>query len=450
MRLIRVAMVAVFAFAFGNAYAFHSGGVAECEGCHTMHNSKENKPMEAEGIGASIGVALGLTQFQAGPYLLKASDQSSACLNCHNAKDTAPSSYHISTDSSLLAPGVPPVEMTPGGDFAWLKKTYNTTIRSTTTINGNEGDRHGHNINATDYGYEMDQVQLVSPGGAYPRENLHCSSCHDPHGKYRRFSDNTVGTTGLPIFNSGSYQNSVAPTANVSAVGMYRLLGGIGYLPKSVSNAALAFTNPSPVAVVNSTYNRSEGTTQTHVAYGSGMAEWCGNCHPNMHLDTYVSGTPKLVHPAGNGAKLTGAIVANYNAYVSSGIMTNSDPLKAYSSLAPFEEGVDYSGIPALKLLAVNDDSASSPATTGKNVMCLSCHRANASGFESMTRFFLENEFMTIADASNNAIYDPSTTENKINWGYSQAEQQAAYYGRPATVFGPYARNYCNKCHAKD
>ena len=40
--------------------------------------------------------------------------------------------------------------------------------------------------------------------------------------------------------------------------------------------------------------------------------------------------------------------------------------------------------------------------------------------------------------------------ENKINTGYSVAQQTAAYYGRPATVFGPYARNYCNKCHAKD
>ncbi|MBS1150879.1 MAG: omcS [Myxococcaceae bacterium] len=149
MKLTRYTIAALSAFAI-NAYAFHSGGVAECEGCHTMHNSFENKPMEAEAVGRAIGPALGLAQFQAGPYLLKGSDPSSACLNCHNAKDTAPSSYHISTDSSMLAPGVPPVEMTPGGDFAWLKKTYDMTVRGTTTPAGNDGERHGHNIHRRD------------------------------------------------------------------------------------------------------------------------------------------------------------------------------------------------------------------------------------------------------------------------------------------------------------
>ena len=59
-------------------------------------------------------------------------------------------------------------------------------------------------------------------------------------------------------------------------------------------------------------------------------------------------------------------------------------------------------------------------------------------------------EFMTIADASNAAVYDSSTTEGKINNGLNVAEQTNAYYGRPAIAFGPNARNLCNKCHAKD
>jgi hypothetical protein len=67
-----------------------------------------------------------------------------------------------------------------------------------------------------------------------------------------------------------------------------------------------------------------------------------------------------------------------------------------------------------------------------------------------MARYSLGNEFMTVADTANTAIYDSSTTENKVNFGYNQAQQTNAYNGRPATLFGPYARNYCNKCHAKD
>ena len=35
--------------------------------------------------------------------------------------------------------------------------------------------------------------------------------------------------------------------------------------------------------MVNSTYNRSEFFTQTRTAYGSGMGDWCGTCHADMH-----------------------------------------------------------------------------------------------------------------------------------------------------------------------
>ena len=445
------AATAVVGYAPG-ASAFHSGGVAECEGCHSMHNSLENK-----------SVAPSLPQFTAGPYLLKAQDQSGTCLNCHNSPDSAPSGYHISTDSSKLGPGLPPVEMTPGGDFAWLKKTYNFFVRGSPSTD--DGDRHGHNIIAVDYGFTQDKTQTVAPGGTYPAGRLACISCHDPHGRYRRDASGNIGTpnglgsgasgnaagatVALPIFASGSYSTSPDPIASVSAAGVYRLLGGKGYSPKSLGTNV--FQNDPPVAVAPSTYNRSEASGQTHVAYGSGMSEWCANCHTQMHDDSYSSGTG-IKHPAGNGAKLTQAIADNYNAYVSSGKLTNSNNNLAYSTLAPFELGRSSSlaDVQFMKTLAVNSDTVDMHATTTANVMCLSCHRAHASGFESMTRTFLGNEFITIADASNNAAYDNSITEGKINFGKSVAEQQAAYYGRPASFFGPNARNYCNKCHAKD
>jgi hypothetical protein len=129
--------------------------------------------------------------------------------------------------------------------------------------------------------------------------------------------------------------------------------------------------------------------------------------------------------------------------------MTNTDSTKAYSSLAPFELGTaDYT---VLKPLAVNTDTKDQSAVAGtSNVSCLSCHRAHASGFESMTRYYLGSEFMTVADVNNVAVYDSSPTDGKVNHGKNVAEQIAAYYGRPATSFGPFARNLCNKCHAKD
>jgi hypothetical protein len=463
MKLLKITFAAVFALAFGNAYAFHSGGVAECEGCHSMHNSFEG----------SANVT-GMPQYTSGPYLLKAQDQSGACLNCHDAADTAGSGYHISTHGTFgVGTTAVPVEGKPGGDFAWLKMTTTFKVRGAATTS--DGDRHGHNIIATDFGYTADKVQVTAPGGSYPASNLACSSCHDPHGQYRRLANGSqvgpaapsyMGKPGLnllPIFGSGSYGNGTGtqggaayPTAGQSAAGVYRILGGVGYQPKSLSGS-FAFANPAPDAVAPSSYDKgfnpaalgttgelsnSDPTKQVVVAYGKGMSEWCANCHTAMLENAYTSGMKGLVHPAGNSAKITAPIAANYNSYVSSGVFTATGV--NYSNLAPFENGsTDYVALKAFV-------TAPQAADTTKNVICLSCHRAHASAFESMTRYFTGNEFMTVSDASGAAVYDSSTTEGKINQGYSNVQQYGAYYGRPATVFGPYARDYCNKCHAKD
>jgi hypothetical protein len=441
MKLVKLAVAAALALVAGTAYAFHSGGVAECEGCHSMHNSFEGAPNVT---GRTFAEGSGL-------YLLKANDQSGACLNCHAAADTAPSSYHIATLGVNPYDATVPVESTPGGDFAWLKKTMTITIRGTVIPDGNHGERHGHNVIAQDFGYAADSVLTTAPGGTYPASALGCQSCHDPHGRYRRFADGSYALTGLPIFNSGSYNNSRDPIAGVSAVGAYRILGGAGYQPKSLTGS-FAFPSDPMSVVVASTYNRRENVAQTGIAYGYNVSEWCANCHTDMLSNGYTSGMAGLRHPAGNAAPLTADVVTNYNAYVSSGIMTNTNPAAAFSTLAPFQIGsTDYTVLkPYARTSTSYTDQFMPAAAVTNQAMCLSCHRSHASGFESMLRFFYLNEFMTIADATNAAIYDPSTTENKINYGYNDTQQQNAYNYRTATVFGPYARSYCNKCHAKD
>jgi hypothetical protein len=81
MKVLKVSLIliAVALFSIGlssTSYAFHSGGVAECEGCHTMHNSFEGVKMTVNGL------AVGTTN----AYLLKGSDSSSTCLNCHSVE----------------------------------------------------------------------------------------------------------------------------------------------------------------------------------------------------------------------------------------------------------------------------------------------------------------------------------------------------------------------------
>ena len=426
---------------YSTSNAFHSGGVAECEGCHTMHNSLDGAQMDTD-----------MAQYQAGPYLLQGTDQASACLNCHQHEgDTGPSSYHISTAEADMPTGIAPLQRTPGGDFGWIKKTYTFVVRNATLVN--EGDRHGHNIIAADFSYNADATITAAPGGTYPASSLYCSSCHDPHGKLRRNDDGSLTTTGKPIRASGSYSNSVNPDANF-AVGVYRLLGGNTYSPASMSGAN-PFTVDPPATVAPSTYNRTEGTTDTRVAYGKGMSEWCSNCHSSMLENSYTSGMAGLTHPTGDAADLnanaSAGILTNYTQYVKSGSVGGGAG-SGYWSLVPVEEGAadhsvaTYTG---LKANAVNTGLTTVP--TDPNVNCLSCHRAHASGFASMLRFAHENEFMTILDtATGNAIYPTLAQNAAVSQGLTPTEQQAAYYDRPATKFAPFQRLLCNKCHAKD
>src|SRR5512143_1360790 len=105
LNLILMATAFLIVGANGIAYAFHSGGVGECNGCHSMHTPQAG-----------------------GTFLLVATDQSSTCLTCHEKTgDTGPTSYHVSSAPSDMPSGTPPKQRTPGGDFGWLKKNYTFT-----------------------------------------------------------------------------------------------------------------------------------------------------------------------------------------------------------------------------------------------------------------------------------------------------------------------------------
>ncbi len=83
-------------------------------------------------------------------------------------------------------------------------------------------------------------------------------------------------------------------------------------------------------------------------------------------------------------------------------------------------------------------------------VMCLSCHRAHASGWDSISRWNNKSTFLTVAgdypgiDAGGNGAYGEYAN------GRTKAETQATFYGRPASIYATYQRSLCNKCHPKD
>src|SRR5512141_44725 len=120
------ALMLLVVLAGSRGEAFHSGGVAECGGCHSMHAGKNS-------------------------FLLVGSDASSTCLTCHmHPGDTAPSSYHIATADADMSAETAPLQRTPGGDFGWLRKSYSWVPRTGAATETSPGERHGHNIIAAD------------------------------------------------------------------------------------------------------------------------------------------------------------------------------------------------------------------------------------------------------------------------------------------------------------
>jgi len=433
--IIAIAVMAIIGVST-TSYAFHAGGVASCESCHTMHNSLNNGVMS--GTKTTTAGAAG-TANPAGSvaYLLRGTDQSSTCLNCHEGPSL--SSYHVSTDNAtiLAAANRAPVNRGPGGDFGWLRAAANTTTSVSTS------NRRGHNIVALDFGYAADTQNTYAPGGSYLASQLNCISCHNPHSQLRRTSTDgsaalvkpAIGTNAYPIVASGSATAAASVTA---PVGVYRFLRGAGADQAPKSTPAVVFAADPPVVISPSTYNRSEGASDTHVAYGSGMSAWCANCHAAFYDSVGDSNIGNAGHPHPTNKAIGATMAANYNAYIGSGNLSNAT--NGYSSLVPVEQGTtDYA---ALATAATNTQNAGTYTAADANakVMCLSCHRAHATGFQNMARFNIAGN----TTASNGTDYALAS-------GLAgTAGTLAAYYERPATQFGASTKQLCNKCHNKD
>lgn len=356
--------------------AFHTGGVGSCGGCHVGHD----------------------TDGTVSPKLL-ASDPGSVCLTCHTGPGGPLLASVFSFDGSAF---------TPGGDFYWLTKTF-------TWIDGTSpGETHGHNVIAVDFGLTADPLRLSAPGGTFPSSQLTCTSCHDPHGKSRG-----TGSASSPISVSGSYGQVSAADA---ATGSYRLLGGVGYTVDGYT-----FTEPPPVARQNGALPFGESDA-SHVDYGSGMSEWCANCHATLLTGGHLSGSGTFSHPSGGAAVLPLDVVSTYNSYVSTGDMTGTVD-SAYLQFVPFERGVATPGL--LDPISTRGPDGSA------NVSCLTCHRAHASAFRFAGRWDFD---ATLLVNSHPAVGDGGVSGNDV---------ANSYYGRDiALEFGASQGPFCEKCHA--
>jgi hypothetical protein len=213
----------LFLAGFSSVMAFHDEGVADCAGCHTMHNSQDGALVDAD---SPTGNA----------YLLKDATPSDTCLVCH-------ASYgQMSTDGQTRG---------PGGDFYWITQTISWSAH------GHDyyvyGREHGHNLDSPGYGLSEDLQLTSAPGGTYDSTHMGCNSCHDPHGNENFRLLYGIGETAenYPLGYTFTY---AAPNADGNS--RRTNIGDSG-----------------------------EELHGQHTAYISGMGNWCANCHEGFHAD---------------------------------------------------------------------------------------------------------------------------------------------------------------------
>ena len=245
------------------AAAFHDGGVAACNGCHTMHNSQDGALVDPDSPNGN-------------PWLLVDASPSDVCIACHD---------HI--EQTLGTDPLAPPPLKGAGNFVYLLED-NLNDGHNGALEPITGDAAGHNLDAPGHGLATDATLSSAPGGTFPASVMGCTSCHDPHGTQD-----------------------------------FRFLYGAG---RVVQDGVATFTNAAPTAEGLSLFFGSE-TQTSHTAYQSGMGAWCGNCHGDFHNNNSqlvhpsgraLGGTIATVYELYNGTSdvLGGAAATAYLAEV--------------------------------------------------------------------------------------------------------------------------------------
>jgi len=318
MKASRILILVAAAALVGGApaLAFHDGGVAACNGCHTMHNSQNGVAMNYDASGALGGTAVGTGYTD----LLLYENKSDVCLRCHDGEGR----YHIWSADPASPSNVNANR--GGGDFVFLQED-NINDGHGGATNPILGYASGHNVISGIKGTAVDPVNDYSPGGDFPAIDLACTSCHDPHG---------TGSYRL-LYQDGQSVDTAVYTATVVADGI-----SLGTAPE---------------------------TPTSHNAYHSGFSAWCATCHGDFH-----QGSAQLIHPSGE--VLGGDIATNYNRYNGTKDCIDNPPV----GLQPCGSGVPATAyLPEVPFEDPATTTASTAGPTASSrVACMTCHRAHA------------------------------------------------------------------------
>mgnify|MGYP001773795999 CR=1 FL=1 len=304
-----------------------------CSNCHTMHNSFQGQPMASYSNGTAKATP--------NEMLLRLD-----CIGCHmssvagatNPSTYAPAVYHT-TDPTGTGPG----KTLAGGDFYWVAQ-------------GN--DRKGHNVAGI---ANQDSAFGFTPPGWDPTataSNLRGQIANGAASWSQQLSCwGTYGCHGTNSGLKGHHQNVNGKIDNPTSVASsYRFLYGIkGYEAADWEWNATQSNH-------NEYYGYDFGPNNATYDHKDTISYLCAECHGQFYKDRH-SGSAWLRHP-------TDYMLPN------SGEYANYNNGSGYSLASPVARPTVYS-------------APSSTVTPGTDaiVMCLSCHRAHGSEYNSILRW---------------------------------------------------------------
>ena len=374
--------------------AVYAGGLTgNCIACHSMHNSENGAAVAQVSQGAGTQV----TSSDPLPNLLKAD-----CMACHaqgtanNVETGIPQVYHSGDDLAA-------------GNFAYIDGTKGTA-----------SDRAGHNV--TDlFTADNDNFDAngAPPGSAYSSihgelfgtsgneyENFTCAGTVGCHGtRAQVVSDSTPGDdnaanivrrTGMLAINGAHHANTdgAKTDAGYTASGAhdgatvaagYRFIPGLqGYENEGTRWSNVSATDHNEYFGVDTAINVASCTT-CHIE----GTDWTTNggsddkmttdstlTVPNNSMSGFCSTCHGVFHSAGTENGSSGAFLRHPSDYV-----LDSNVNADYGDYTLYDIGAKVAR-------ATISTSASSTVTDGSDmVMCLSCHKSHASGYDYMLGF---------------------------------------------------------------
>lgn len=310
-----------------------------CVECHTMHNSQGGSGMVYGTYGTS-------TQ--------QSSLLNNNCTGCHAGTNngsnyipyvlqtTAPTYGSTGTQGNTLA----------GGNFYWVTQ--------------GSGDPKGHNIAGL---VNIDLTQSTNPpGGPVTANQITCAGTNGCHG------DPTIADQVVSIHGSHHSDSTVA-IDGLSVKNSYRWLKGVtGYEDTLYEYQPAADRHNQYKGKVRSADDNTDSTT---------MSSLCAKCHGDFHNDNGGAAATKGIIDATSTWQSTGG-----TQWIRHPVDYDMQPLSGeYDS---FNKGVGVNTYSVVVPLASSTVASVKTTVSGAGdaiIMCLSCHRAHGSPYDSIMRW---------------------------------------------------------------